>query len=205
MLWAHEVIKKGTLFPLQKRRDADSLKREFGKLRNHADTGLEANVDAEEQGDSADDLMQKFINTKIIKTAHDTSENTHVFPLTLSEFLGSLLQGLLRHIKHNRKGFCNCIAGSIDEIIKRGGANSIMLHSSKIRRPTTARSCRTAESPSEEDSMAAMYARFFAASLYIYIYIHTCVYIYMCIYIYKYIYTYTYIHIYVYVCVYIFI
>ena len=58
MLWAHEVIKKGTLFPLQKRRDADSLKREFGKLRNYADTGLEANVDAEEQGDSADDLMQ---------------------------------------------------------------------------------------------------------------------------------------------------
>jgi len=31
--YTHEVIKKGTLFPLQKRRDADSLKREFGKLR----------------------------------------------------------------------------------------------------------------------------------------------------------------------------
>jgi len=32
MLWAHEVIKKGTLFPLQKRHDADSLKQEFCKL-----------------------------------------------------------------------------------------------------------------------------------------------------------------------------
>jgi len=38
MLWAHEVIKKGTLFPLQKRRDADSLKREFGKLRKLYET-----------------------------------------------------------------------------------------------------------------------------------------------------------------------
>jgi len=68
-----------------------------------------------------------------IKTAHDTSENTYVFPLTLSKFLGSLLQGPLRHIKHNRKGFYNCIAASIDEIIKRGGANSIMLYNIQVR------------------------------------------------------------------------
>jgi len=64
VLWAHEVIKKGTLFPLQKRRDTDSLKREFGKLRNDTDTGVEANVNEEEQGDSAEDLIQKFTNTK---------------------------------------------------------------------------------------------------------------------------------------------
>jgi len=65
MLWAHEVIKKGNLFPLQKRRDDDSLKREFGKLRKDADTGVEVNVDKEEQGDSTEDLIQKFIITKI--------------------------------------------------------------------------------------------------------------------------------------------
>jgi len=53
MLWAHEFIKKGTLSPLQKRRDVDSLKREFSKLRKDADRGVEANVDEEEQGDSA--------------------------------------------------------------------------------------------------------------------------------------------------------
>jgi len=65
MLWVHEVIKKGILFPLQKRRDVDSMKREFGKLRKDADRGVEANVDEEEQGDSAQDLIQKIINTKI--------------------------------------------------------------------------------------------------------------------------------------------
>jgi len=65
MLWAHEVIKKGTLFPLQKRRDVDSLKREFGKLRKDAERGVEVNVDEGEQGDSAQDLIQKFMNTKI--------------------------------------------------------------------------------------------------------------------------------------------
>ena len=45
MLWAHEVIKKGTFFPLQKRRDVDSLKQEVGKLRKDADRGVEANVE----------------------------------------------------------------------------------------------------------------------------------------------------------------
>jgi len=65
MLWAHEVIKKGSLFPLQKRRGVNSLKREFGKLRKDVDRGVEANVDEEEQGDSAQDLIQKFMNTKI--------------------------------------------------------------------------------------------------------------------------------------------
>jgi len=60
MLWAHEVIKKGTLFPLQKRRDIDSLKREFSKLRKDADRGVEGNVDEEEQGDSAQDLIQNL-------------------------------------------------------------------------------------------------------------------------------------------------
>jgi len=60
MLWAHEVIKKGTLFPLQKRRDVDSLKREFGKLRKDADRGVEANVNEEAQGDSSQDLIQNL-------------------------------------------------------------------------------------------------------------------------------------------------
>jgi len=68
-----------------------------------------------------------------IKTAHDTGENTHVFPLTLSEFLGSPFKGPLRHIKHNRKGLYNCIAASIHKIIERGRDSSIMLRDIQVR------------------------------------------------------------------------
>ena len=84
MLWAHEVIKKATLFPLQKRRHADSLKREFGKLRKETDRGVEASVDKEEQGDSAEDLIQKFIRTRYV--------SVKCFPLCQCEMCYRVLQ-----------------------------------------------------------------------------------------------------------------
>ena len=84
MLWAHEVIKKGTFSPLQKRRDTDSLKREFGKLRKDADRGIEANVDKEEQGDSAEDLIQKIIRTRYV--------SVKCFPLCQCEMCYRVLQ-----------------------------------------------------------------------------------------------------------------
>jgi len=89
MLWAHEVIKKATLFPLQKRRHVDSLKREFCKLWKETDRGVEANVDKEEQGDSAEDLIQNLLIQKFIRTRY---VSVKCFPLCQCEMCYRVLQ-----------------------------------------------------------------------------------------------------------------